>query len=95
MASSTRRLGDRPAHRSALASLYGSAVSGPNAEMELCELESVIFVARTIGDADILLTIRAFSVAQLSHTVDRIRSIRGVQDVLEIVKEAYGALLVD
>jgi hypothetical protein len=45
---------NRPAHRSALASLYGSAVSG-HAEKELCELESVIFVARTIGDADILL----------------------------------------
>jgi DNA-binding Lrp family transcriptional regulator len=70
------------------------------AEQAIRELESVIFMARTIGDADILLTIRAFSVAQLSRTVDRVRSIHGVEDVtswthLEIVKEAYGALLVD
>ena len=66
-------------------------------EDELCTLDAVIFVARTLGYADLLMTVRAFSVAQLAHTVDRIRAIAGVEDVtswahLEVVKEAYGAL---
>ncbi|MDH6193972.1 DNA-binding Lrp family transcriptional regulator [Mycobacterium frederiksbergense] len=82
----------------------GAAVrlNGPrdHVENELCGLASVIFVARTIGNADFLITIRGFSIAQLSHTTDEIRAIPGVQNVtawahLEIVKEAYSAQLID
>lgn len=48
------------------------------------------------GNADLLMTLRTYSVAQLANITDRIRSIVGVEEVtswahLDIVKETYRA----
>jgi len=63
-------------------------------------LDSMIFMAHTTGEADILLTLRAFSAAQLAATADRIRGLAGVSDIntwihLSILKEGYDAKLLD
>lgn len=66
-------------------------------ERKLTALDSVIFLARTIGYADMLMTVRTYSVAQLASTADLVRSLDGVEEVtswahLEVVKEAYAAV---
>jgi DNA-binding Lrp family transcriptional regulator len=62
----------------------------------LAAMKSVIFVARTVGRFDILVTIRAFSNTQLVEALDHVRSLPGVRSVdswahLEVVKESYAS----
>ena len=59
-------------------------------------MPSVIFVARTLGRFDLLVTVRAFSAAQLVEILDVVRGLRGVSGVeswvhLEVVKENYAS----
>ena len=59
-------------------------------------MPSVIFVARTLGRYDLLVTVRTFSAAQLVETLDVVRSLPGVNAVdswahLAVVKESYAA----
>jgi hypothetical protein len=60
----------------------------------LAAMPSVIFVARTLGRYDVLVTVRAFSAAQLVGLLDIVRGMPGVNAVeswahLEVVKESY------
>lgn len=62
----------------------------------LAAMSSVIFVARTLGRFDVLVTVRAFSATQLVEALDHVRSLPGVRAVdswahLEVVKESYAA----
>jgi DNA-binding Lrp family transcriptional regulator len=62
----------------------------------LVAMPSVIFVARTLGRFDILVTVRAFSSAQLVELLDIVRAVPGVNAVeswahLEVVKESYAS----
>ena len=62
----------------------------------IAAMPSVIFVARTLGRYDLLVTVRTFSAAQLVETLDVVRSLPGVNAVdswahLEVVKESYAA----
>jgi DNA-binding Lrp family transcriptional regulator len=62
----------------------------------LARMSSVIFVARTLGRYDILVTVRAFSNTQLVGALDAVRAMPGVVAVdswahLEVVKESYAA----
>lgn len=64
----------------------------------LITMSSVIFVARTLGRFDVLVTLRAFSPAQLVEQLDMIRAVPGVRGVeswahLEVVKESYASVL--
>jgi DNA-binding Lrp family transcriptional regulator len=59
-------------------------------------MPSVIFVARTLGRFDVLVTVRAFSPGQLVELLDTVRSLPGVNMVeswahLAVVKESYAA----
>ncbi len=59
-------------------------------------MPSVIFVARTLGRFDVLVTVRAFSAAQLVELLDIVRAMPGVNAVeswahLEVVKESYAS----
>lgn len=59
----------------------------------------VIFLARTLGRFDLLVTLRAHAGADLAERIDRVRSLPGVEDVecwshLHIVKETYAAVRV-
>ena len=61
---------------------------------------SVIFVARTLGRFDVLITVRAFSAAQLVEILDAVRAMPGVNGIdswahLEVVKESYASGLGD
>ena len=61
-------------------------------------MSSVIFVARTLGRFDLLVTVRAFSAAQLVEILDSVRALPGVSGVeswvhLEVIKENYASLL--
>ena len=63
---------------------------------ELAAMPSVIFVARTLGRFDVLVTMRAFSAAQLVELLDVVRAMPGVNAVeswahLEVVKESYAS----
>lgn len=63
---------------------------------ELAAMPSVIFVARTLGRFDVLVTVRAFSAAQLVELLDFVRAMPGVNAVdswahLEVVKESYAS----
>ena len=63
---------------------------------KLAAMASVIFVARTLGRFDILVTVRAFSAAQLVELLDIVRAMPGVNAVeswahLEVVKESYAS----
>jgi DNA-binding Lrp family transcriptional regulator len=76
----------------------GVRLSGgrPNAVAQLAAMPSVIFVARTLGRFDVLVTLRAFSAAQLVEALDAVRALPGVGAVeswahLEVVKESYAA----
>ena len=60
----------------------------------LSAMASVIFVARTLGRFDVLVTVRAFSARQLVELLDTVRALRGVRALeswthLEVVKESY------
>lgn len=62
----------------------------------IAAMPSAIFVARTLGRYDILVTVRAFSNAQLVEAIDTVRALPGVVAVdswahLEVVKESYAA----
>jgi len=59
-------------------------------------MPQVIFIARTLGRFDVLVTVRAFSAAQLVATMDGIRGLPGVWTLeswthLDVVKESYAA----
>lgn len=63
---------------------------------ELAQMPSAIFVARTLGRYDVLVTVRAFSNAQLVGALDGVRALPGVAAVdswahLEVVKESYAS----
>ncbi|MGV0745800.1 Lrp/AsnC family transcriptional regulator [Mycolicibacterium sp. XJ870] len=62
----------------------------------LMGMRSVIFVARTLGRFDLLVTVRAFSAAQLIEILDAVRVLSGVGVVdswvhLDVVKESYAS----
>jgi DNA-binding Lrp family transcriptional regulator len=66
---------------------------------ELAAMPSVIFVARTLGRFDVLVTVRAFAAAQLVEVLDFVRAMPGVNAVeswthLEVVKESYASGLI-
>ena len=70
---------------------------GPVVEA-LRTMSSVIFVARTLGRFDLLVTVRAFSAAQLVEILDSVRGLPGVSGLeswvhLEVIKENYASLL--
>ena len=70
---------------------------GPVVEA-LTAMPSVIFVARTLGRFDLLVTVRAFSAAQLVEILDSVRGLPGVSGLeswvhLEVIKENYASLL--
>jgi len=62
----------------------------------IAAMPPVIFVARTLGRYDLLVTVRTFSAAQLVETLDVVRSLPGVNSVdswahLDVVKESYAS----
>jgi DNA-binding Lrp family transcriptional regulator len=62
----------------------------------LSAMSAVIFIARTLGRFDVLVTIRAFSSAQLVEVLDAVRGLPGVRGLetwthLEVVKESYAS----
>lgn len=62
----------------------------------LTEMPAVIFVARTLGRFDLLMTVRAFSAAQLVELMDIVRALPGVATLeswthLDVVKESYAS----
>jgi DNA-binding Lrp family transcriptional regulator len=62
----------------------------------LTAMPSVIFVARTLGRFDVLVTIRAFAAAQLVDVLDTVRALPGVRALeswthLDVVKESYAS----
>jgi DNA-binding Lrp family transcriptional regulator len=62
----------------------------------LAAMPSAIFVARTFGRFDVLVTVRAFSAAQLVELLDSVRALPGVNAIdswahLEVVKESYAS----
>ena len=62
----------------------------------IAAMPPVIFVARTLGRYDLLVTVRTFSAAQLVETLDVVRSLPGVNAVdswahLDVVKESYAS----
>lgn len=62
----------------------------------LTSMPSVIFVARTLGRFDVLVTVRAFAAAQLVDVLDTVRSLAGVRALeswthLDVVKESYAS----
>lgn len=76
----------------------GLGLAGDDGEVvaAIAAMPSVIFVARTLGRYDLLVTVRTFSAAQLVETLDVVRSLPGVNAVdswahLEVVKESYAS----
>jgi len=62
----------------------------------LTAMPSVIFIARTLGRFDVLVTVRAFSAAQLVGVLDTVRALPGVRALeswahLDVVKESYAS----
>ena len=62
----------------------------------LTAMPSVIFLARTLGRFDLLMTVRAFSARQLVEVLDAVRALSGVRALdtwthLEVVKESYAS----
>jgi DNA-binding Lrp family transcriptional regulator len=75
------------------------AAGGADVVAALRVLPAVIFLARTLGRFDVLVTVRAFSAAQLVEILDVVRALPGVSAVeswvhLEVVKENYAFGLV-
>ncbi|MCV7062026.1 Lrp/AsnC family transcriptional regulator [Mycolicibacterium vaccae] len=62
----------------------------------LTDMPAVIFVARTLGRFDVLVTVRAFAAAQLVELMDTVRGLPGVRTLeswthLDVVKESYAS----
>lgn len=77
---------------------FGIRLGGDHHEVvaALTGMPSVIFVARTLGRFDVLVTVRAFSAAQLVGVLDTVRALPGVRGLdswthLEVVKESYAS----
>lgn len=77
---------------------FGVRLTGDHRDVvaTLSAMPSVIFVARTLGRYDVLVTIRAFSPAQLIDLLDSVRSLQGVSALeswahLDVVKESYAS----
>ena len=77
---------------------FGIRLAGEHHDVvaALTAMSAVIFVARTLGRFDVLVTIRAFSSAQLIELLDTVRSLQGVRALeswthLEVVKESYAS----
>jgi DNA-binding Lrp family transcriptional regulator len=77
---------------------FGVRLAGDHREVveRLKTMPSVIFVARTLGRFDVLVTVRAFSAAQLIELLDAVRALPGVNEVeswahLSVVKESYAS----
>ena len=76
----------------------GIRLAGDHVEVvdALKAMSSVIFVARTLGRFDVLVTVRAFSAAQLVELLDTVRALPGVNGIdswahLQVVKESYAS----
>ena len=76
----------------------GLRLAGGDGEVvaAIAAMPPVIFVARTLGRYDLLVTVRNFSAAQLVETLDVVRSLPGVNAVdswahLDVVKESYAS----
>lgn len=79
---------------------FGVRLAGPHDEVVavLTSLPAVIFVARTLGRFDVLVTVRAFSAAHLVEALDTVRAVPSVRALeswthLDVVKESYAAEL--
>lgn len=79
---------------------FGIRLTGDHHDViaALTAMPSVIFVARTLGQFDVLVTVRAFSAAQLVELLDTVRALPGVRALeswahLEVVKESYASVL--
>lgn len=79
---------------------FGIRLTGDHHDVvaALTAMPSVIFVARTLGRFDVLVTVRAFSAAQLVELLDTVRAMPGVSALeswvhLEVVKESYASVL--
>lgn len=77
---------------------FGVRLAGAHHDVvaALAAMPSVIFVARTLGRFDVLVTIRAFSAGQLVEMLDAVRALPGVRGLeswthLEVVKESYAS----
>ena len=77
---------------------FGVRLDGDHREVveKLVAMPSAIFVARTFGRFDVLVTIRAFSAAHLVELLDTVRALPGVSALeswahLEVVKESYAS----
>jgi DNA-binding Lrp family transcriptional regulator len=77
---------------------FGIRLGGDHHEVvaTLAAMPSVIFVARTLGRFDVLVTVRAFSAAQLVEVLDTVRALPGVRTLeswthLDVVKESYAS----
>lgn len=77
---------------------FGIRLAGDHHEVvaALTGMPSVIFVARTLGRFDVLVTIRAFSTAHLVEVLDTVRALPGVRGLeswshLDVVKESYAS----
>jgi DNA-binding Lrp family transcriptional regulator len=77
---------------------FGIRLTGSHRDVveSLKEMPSVIFVARTLGHFDVIVTVRAFAAAQLIEALDAVRALPGVRAVeswthLDVVKETYAS----
>ncbi len=77
---------------------FGIRLAGDHHDVvaTLTAMPSVIFVARTLGRFDVLVTVRAFSAAQLVEALDAVRALPGVRTLeswthLDVVKESYAS----
>lgn len=77
---------------------FGVRLAGDHRDVvaALTGMPSVIFVARTLGRFDVLVTVRAFSAAQLVEVLDAVRALPGVRALeswthLDVVKESYAS----
>lgn len=77
---------------------FGIRLAGDHRDVvaALSTMSAVIFIARTLGRFDVLVTVRAFSSAQLVELLDTVRGLAGVRALeswthLEVVKESYAS----
>ncbi len=77
---------------------FGLRLAGEHREVvdRIAAMSSVIFVARTLGRFDLLVTVRAFSPGQLVELLDTVRALPGVNEMetwahLQVVKESYAS----
>lgn len=75
---------------------FGVRLAGDHREVlaALASMPAVIFVARTLGRYDLLVTVRAFSPAHLVDLLDTVRAVASVSELdswahLDVVKESY------